>query len=133
MWMNAYKPYALLINAAVTTSTTGNASATTADLSESASLAKRECKVVVLPGAMTTCTTATFAVEECDTTNGTYSAPIAGTTTTTITSTAAALGTALEMNVVIQKRYVHLKATVDQTGSIPVAAVLLALRRQANS
>jgi hypothetical protein len=133
MWMNAYGPIKLLVNAALTTSTTGLAAATTADLATYASLAKRECKVVVLPGAMTTCTTATFSVTECATTNGTYTAPISGTTTTTITSTAAALGTALEMNVVIQKRYVHLEVTLDQTGSIPVAAAILALRRIATS
>ena len=131
--ISAYAPISLLINAAVTTTTTGNASATTADLATYASLAARECMVVVAPGAMTTCTTATFTIYECDTTNGTYSAPIAGTTTTTITSTAAALGTAIAMPVTIQKRYVNLGITVNASGSMPVAAFVLAAKREANS
>ena len=130
--VSAYNPISMVVNAAVTTSSTG-ATTTAVDMATYASLAAREVMVVALPGTMTTCATCTFTVEECDTTNGTYSAPVAGTTTSVITSTQGAAGTAVKMPVAIQKRYVHLKYTLDTTGSMPLAAVLFAALREANS
>ena len=125
MWARNYGPLELLRAQAITTTT---ASPGYVDLQPYASLAKREVKAVVLVGAMTTTTTVTVAVKECDTTNGSYTAPAYGTTSQAATTTA---GQQLEFNFRADKRYVQLSITVDATGSVPMAATLVALKKEA--
>lgn len=125
MWAQNYVAVSVIPAQAITTSTAAPAYV---DLAAYADLAKREMKLILAKGAYTTITTATFAIEECDTTNGTYAAPAYGTTSVVSTNTAA---TVIEMNFTPQKRYVRLPITVNATGSVPVAATLVALKRAA--
>lgn len=122
MYVQKYSALELTRAAAITT--TSATPSNTVDLAAYASLANREVKAVVLVGALTTTATATFNIEVCATTNGTWAAPSAGTTTLTVT--AAGIN---EINFFPNKRYVRLAYEVDATGSVPIAAALYALER----
>lgn len=112
-----------LIRAAAITTTSATPSRTV-DLAAYASLANREIMAVVMTGALTTTATMTFNVEVCATTDGTWAAPSAGTTTLTVT--AAGIN---EIPFYPNLRYVRLAYSVDATGSVPTAANLVVLDR----
>lgn len=126
MWARNYGAIQALEAQAITTTGVGDV----VDLATYADLAKREIKMVILSGNFTTVTTATFAATECETTGGSYSAVLHGTTSATVTTTTGAI---TELNFRANYRYVKLSYTVDTTGSVPLAACVLAMKREANS
>lgn len=125
MWARNYGAQKLSATAAVTT--TSATPTVYADLSTYADLAKREIKAIVSVGAFTTVATMTFSILECATTGGTYAAPTYGTTETVVTTA----NTVTEMNFRANHPYVKLGYAVDATGSVPLSAVLVALKREA--
>lgn len=119
---------ALLLSArALSTSTASPASI---DLATYASLAKREVKVaVVLAGLAGTTISVLPAVEECDTTNGTFATPAQYTAASAQTTNGL-----VELNFRADKRYIRLPVTLGaNTTGADVHAVLFALKREANS
>ena len=126
MWTQNNDYLTLLPAAAVTT--TSASPATYVDLATDAALVKREVTAVILQGAMTTATTLTFSIKECATTNGTYTAPPLGTVSAVSTTTTANL---IKIQYVPTLRYQHLEITVNATGSIPIGATLVAMKREA--
>ena len=82
MFTQSYTALELIRAAAITT--TSATPSRTVDLAAYASLVNREIKAVVHTGALTTTATMTFNIEVCATTNGTWAAPSAGTTTLTM-------------------------------------------------
>jgi hypothetical protein len=126
MWARAYGAIQALEAQAVTTTGVGDV----VDLATYASLAKREIKMVVLSGNFTTAASLTLAATECATTDGSYTAVTSGTTSATVTTTTGAI---TELNFRANLRYVKLSYTLDATGSIPLAACVLAMKREANS
>lgn len=119
---------AILLSArALSTST---ATPTSIDLVTYASLAKREMKVsVVLAGLAGTTISVTPAVEECDTTNGTFAAPATYTAPSAQTTNGI-----VEINFRADKRYIRLPVTLGaNTTGADVHAVAFALKREANS
>lgn len=123
MWTGSYT--ALELTRAIAITTTSATPSRTVDLASYASLANREVLAVVMTGALSTTATMTFNVEVCATTDGTWAAPSAGTTTLTVT--AAGIN---EIPFYPNKRYVRLAYSVDATGSVPTSAMLLVLDRQ---
>ncbi len=126
MWARAYGAIQALEAQAITTTGVGDV----VDLATYADLAKREIKMVILSGNFTTAASLTLAATECATTNGSYTAPANGTTSATVTTTTGAI---TELNFRANQRYVQLSYTLDAAGSIPMAACVVALKREANS
>ena len=124
--MNArqWGPVNLLNLNAATTTTQGTAT----DMSTYASQARREMKGIVLLSGLTTITTATVAITECATTNGTFAAPANGTSSAVVTTNGMT-----ELNFRNDLRYIRAEITVNAAGSVNVAAIGLALKREANS
>lgn len=122
--MYSGKYTALELTRAVAIATTSATPSRTVDLAAYASLANREVLAVVHTGALSTTATMTFNVEVCATTNGTWAAPSAGTTTLTVI--AAGIN---EINFFPNLRYVRLAYEVDAAGSVPTAASLIVLDR----
>jgi alpha-L-arabinofuranosidase len=126
MWARAYGAIQAWEAAAVTTTAVGDV----VDLATYADLAKREIKMVIMNGNFTTVTTATFAATECETTGGAYTACLHGTTSAVVTNTT---GNITELNFRANYRYVKLAVSFNTDGSIPIAACVLAMKREANS
>ena len=126
MWARAYGAIQALEAQAITTTGVGDV----VDLATYADLAKREIKMVVLYGNYTTVATCTFAATECATTGGSYTAVLHGTTSAVVTTTTGGI---TELNFRANERYVKFSYTVDATGSVPLAACVLAMKREANS
>lgn len=124
MWARAYGAFEVYRAAAVTT--TGNGSGV--DLATYADLAKREMKVVVDVGTLTTTTTATVSITNSDTSGGAYTAPTYGTASAVVTAAGV-----VELNFRADKRWIRLENVVNATGSVPISAVGIALKREANS
>lgn len=98
------------------------------DLAPYVAIKNREVQAVVLVSALTTITTLTVAVAECDTTSGTFAAPPVGTTSVVFTAAGAKT-----LNWYPTKRYAQLSLTPDTTGSVNVAAALQILKGETNS
>jgi len=107
---------------AATTSTQGSA----ADMATYASTEKREMKAVFFVSGLTTITTATVAVTECATTNGTFTAPATGTSSAVVTTNGLT-----ELNFRNDARYIRAELTVNAAGSVNVSAVGIAPKRTA--
>jgi hypothetical protein len=122
MWTGTYT--ALELTRAIALTTTSATPSRTVDLAAYASLKNREVLAVVQVGALSTTATLTLNVEVCATTNGTWAAPSAGTTTATVTAAGIT-----EIPFYPNLRYVRLAYTLDATGSVPTAASLLVLDR----
>lgn len=112
--------------------TTDAAGALYPDFATYANLAKRECKFVFTIGAMTTATGVTVSITECDTTDGTYTAPANGTTSALFTTTAGGIK---ELNCRVDKRYVKCNWAGSPSGnySMILGCVAIPLKREANS
>jgi hypothetical protein len=104
--------------------------ATTLDLASYASLAKREMKVsVVLAGLAGTTVSVLPAVEECATTNGTWTTPAQYTAASAQTTNGL-----VELNFRADLRYIRLPVTLGaNTTGADVHAVAFAMKREANS
>lgn len=122
-----------LLNELAITTSTQTLTASVVDLATYASLAEREMKAIYSVKSYTGLTpAAVIGVTECDTTNGTFTAPAWGTSTVTL-STTAAVG-AGELNFRADKRYIRAEVTLTagDTG-MTVNVVAVALKREANS
>ena len=122
-----------LLNELAITTSTQTLSANVVDLASYASLANREMKAIYTVKSYTGLTpAATIAITECDTTNGTFTAPASGSPSVTL-STTAAVG-AGELNFRADKRYIRAEVTLTagDTG-MTVNVVAVALKREANS
>lgn len=126
MWPQNFGSLELIRAATITTSSASPSRYV--DITNYAALAKRPVKVVIQVGTLSTTATCTFNITECATTNGTYAAPANGTTQKVITAAGI-----YEVAVRCDNPYVRLEYSVDATGSVPVAASLQALKRDANS
>lgn len=124
MWARNYGALKLSATGAVTT--TSAAPTVYADLSTYADLAKREVKAIVSVGTLSTTATMTFSILECATTDGSYAAPTYGTTQAVVTAAGVT-----EMNFRADDPYIKLAYAVDATGSVPISAVLIAMKREA--
>lgn len=107
---------------AQTTTTQGSAS----DLSTYATLNKREMKVSFMLSNVSG--THTCAITECDTTNGTFTAPTNGATQGVVTTNGLT-----EMNFLAQKRYIRAEVTMAASSTANIAVVGFAAKRAADS
>jgi hypothetical protein len=105
-----------------TAGATQAAAGTTTDLTPSASINRREMKVIVV-GQVLTAGTFPLSIAECDTTNGTFTA-VSGDTIANVVATQAAVAVA-EYHVFPTKRY--LKASVGTVAGTGAAANLTVL------
>jgi hypothetical protein len=127
-WAKNYGAINLKLPVAVTTDAAG---ALYPDLATYTDLAKREMKFVFTIGAMTTATGVTVSITECDTTNGSYTAPANGTTSASFTTTAGGIQ---ELNCRIDKRYVKANWAGAPVGnySMIIGCVGIAMKREAS-
>ena len=108
-----------LLNAVAATAA---AAGTVVDMTPSASVGRRECKVIV-GSQILTAGTFPISLAECDTTNGTFTA-LAGDSVTSPTSTGTAQ-TVSEYHVHVTKRYV--RASIGTVAGTTATANLLVL------
>lgn len=128
MWSKNYGSINLKTPVVVTTDAAG---ALYPDMATYADLAKRQMKFVFLMGAFTTATGVTVSVTECDTTDGSYTAPANGTTSALFTTTAGGIQ---EINCRIDKRYVKCNWAGSPTGnySMIMGCTGIAMKREAS-
>ena len=120
----------LNISALTTTTTTGS----NVDLAGLVNVAKRDCKLVVISsgGTYSTATQASwgFLVEECATTNGSFST-VTGDSITAVAGTPSTVATVTEYHVQPMYRYVRARASTIGTGGTSLnVAVLLQLEKR---
>ncbi len=122
MFNRSYAAVQLLAPTTMSTSANGSA----VDLATYASVANRELKVAFqAAGVAGTSPSITLAVTECDTTNGTYAAPAAGTSSAVITTNGLT-----ELNVYVSKRYVRSEiAFTSNTTNGAISCVAFVLKR----
>jgi hypothetical protein len=120
MYQKGFEIKTLLSAAAATTLATG----TVVDLANSASVGKRAMKLMVCSNGNTyataTLTSFSIAVEECSTTNGTFTA-VGGDAISTI-GTAGAIS---EYHVQVNKRYVRGRISAVGTGGTSANIIVL--------
>lgn len=117
-----------LMNLSAQTTTTQSLSPV--DLAQYASLANREMKATFQVFFSAQTPSLTVAVTECDTTNGTFTAPNWGTSTAAVTTNGLT-----ELNFRADKRYIRAEVTFPASGvtNSDLNAVAFALKREANS
>ena len=111
------------------TKTTAATTATYVDLSDSPSIAKKECKVVLIANGTGTAAI-DYKLQECATTGGTYTdCAISGADTTAAISTSQSV-TPVEVHYWVTKRFVRLihSTAAAQTGA-DIAAWIQVLNR----
>ena len=127
MWVRNNRYVALKTAAIITTSSA--TPSVYADLSTFVVSKNRSAMAVISLGSLTTATTATFALYECDTTNGTYTACVAGTTSKVSTTTT---GDLIQMPFYPTMRYVQLQYSINATDSAALAAMVVGVATESS-